>query len=95
MASTVKPLITLANGERMPIIGLGTWGMFDEELSNAVHTALEVGYRHIDAAFFHANEETIGEVIKEWIDRKKVTRSDLFITSKVKKNTMVLNFLLF
>lgn len=57
--------------------------MFGEELSTAVTTALETGYRHIDAAYFHANEETIGEVITEWIDERKVTRSDLFITSKV------------
>ena len=85
MEGVVKPLIELTNGERMPVIGLGTWGMFDEELSTAVNTALEIGYRHIDAASFHANEETIGEVITEWIDGGKVTRSDLFITSKVRK----------
>ncbi|ODM97112.1 Alcohol dehydrogenase [NADP(+)], partial [Orchesella cincta] len=67
----------------MPRVGLGTWGIFDDELTHAVSTALEVGYRHIDSAFFHANEETIGAVISEWIDGEKVTRSDLFITSKL------------
>lgn len=86
MAYTVSPLVELANGERMPIIGFGTWGIFDEQLRTAISTALQVGYRHFDTAFFHGNEETIGDVLNEWIDGGKVTRSDLFITAKVRKS---------
>lgn len=67
----------------MPIVGFGTWGIFDEQLKAAVDTALSVGYRHFDTAFFHGNEETIGDTISDWIEQGKVTRSDLFITSKV------------
>lgn len=86
MAYTVSPLVELANGERMPIIGFGTWGIFDEQLRTAISTALQVGCRHFDTAFFHGNEDTIGDVLNEWIDGGKVTRSDLFITAKVRKS---------
>lgn len=37
---------------QMPIVGLGTWQATDEVISNAVQTALSVGYRHIGKQIF-------------------------------------------
>ena len=45
----------------------------------AVRTALDVGYRHIDTAQYYENEEAIGEAIAT----HDVPREDLFITTKV------------
>lgn len=74
----------LANGRKMPNIGLGTWQATDEnEVRNALRTALDCGYRHIDTAYLYQNEGIIGEVIREYIDSKKLKRKDLFITTKL------------
>ncbi|KZC09285.1 Alcohol dehydrogenase [NADP(+)], partial [Dufourea novaeangliae] len=53
------------------------------ELENALNTALEAGYRHIDAAPVYDNEKIIGRVLKKWIDSGKIKRSELFIVTKL------------
>jgi len=49
----------------------------------AVKDAIDLGYRHIDTAFFYGNEKEIGEAVREKINDGTVTREDLFITTKV------------
>ena len=57
---------TLANGMTIPKVGFGTWQSKDgEEAYQAVKTALEVGYRHIDTAAVYGNEESVGRAIKD------------------------------
>lgn len=53
-------------------------------MKDAINCALETGYRHFDTAFSFENEVLIGEVIGDWIQRGKIKRSELFITTKVK-----------
>lgn len=53
-----------------------------EEIENAVSTALECGYRHIDTAANYNNESAIGKALKKWFD-KGGTREEIFITTKV------------
>lgn len=67
----------------MPQIGLGTWRAPDEEVERAVNLALEIGYRHIDAALVYFNEKAIGKVLNEWLTLGKVKREDLFICTKL------------
>ena len=70
----------LNNGTTIPSIGFGTWRMKDQaECENAVISAIQNGYKHIDTAAFYLNEKFIGEAIK----KSGVDRSDLFITSKL------------
>ena len=45
--------------------------------------AIRSGYRHIDCAACYANEDEVGEGIKEAIDTGVVTRDELFVTTKV------------
>ncbi|OXA61037.1 Alcohol dehydrogenase [NADP(+)] [Folsomia candida] len=62
---------------------LGTWDLVGEELEAVLNTALTIGYRHIDTAFMHCNEQSIGRVIRDWLESKRVKRKELFITSKL------------
>jgi 2,5-diketo-D-gluconate reductase A len=50
------PNVTLNNGVEMPIVGFGVFQVPPEETEEAVATALEVGYRHIDTAASYENE---------------------------------------
>ncbi|KAK6012674.1 hypothetical protein OSTOST_22153 [Ostertagia ostertagi] len=76
------PTITLSNGVKMPQVGLGNLAA---EVKSAVKAAIEAGYRLIDTAEAYQNEDAIGEAIKELIQDGKITREELFITTKVKR----------
>ncbi|MAU14766.1 MAG: aldo/keto reductase [Muricauda sp.] len=70
----------LHNGVQMPYLGLGVYQSENgSEVINAVKTALNHGYRHIDTAAFYHNEEGVGVGIKE----SNVDRKDVFLVSKV------------
>lgn len=45
--------------------------------------AIDEGYRHIDGAWVYQNEAGIGEAMETKIKEGKITRKDVFITSKV------------
>ena len=57
---------TLNNGVEIPVIGLGVYKVEDgKKVYDAVRSALELGYRHIDAASFYQNEEGVGKAIAD------------------------------
>jgi|HigsolmetaAR202D_1030399.scaffolds.fasta_scaffold00030_66 Aldo/keto reductases, related to diketogulonate reductase len=74
--------VTLSTGARMPKIGFGTWQISNEQVGDRIHTALKVGYRHIDTAAVYGNEAGIGQALQE----AKIPREELFITTKVWKD---------
>uniref|UniRef100_A0A336KNX9 CSON008193 protein n=1 Tax=Culicoides sonorensis TaxID=179676 RepID=A0A336KNX9_CULSO len=80
---TCNIYLTTESGFKMPALGLGTWRAPDEEIEKALNEALNAGYRHIDCAPVYMNEPVIGKVLKEWLDSGKVTRDELFITTKL------------
>lgn len=70
----------LSNEVAIPAIGFGTWQTPDDETGvNAVMTALEAGYRHIDTAQGYANEGSVGKAVK----LSGIPRDEIFITSKL------------
>jgi 2,5-diketo-D-gluconate reductase A len=72
--------VTLNNGVKMPILGVGVYQVPDyEECKKTVSDALEVGYRSIDTAAGYQNEEAVGAAIKE----SGVDRKELFVTTKL------------
>jgi alcohol dehydrogenase (NADP+) len=83
------PKRTLASGEQIPCIGMGTFGSDKfpaDQVSQAVAGAIRAGYRLFDCASVYENEDRIGAVFAEAINAGTVKREDLFITSKVWNN---------
>ena len=79
------PKRELRTGDKIPAIGLGTFGsdrFTKEEVADAVLGAIANGYRHIDCASVYMNEPEIGEVLEIAI-KGGVAREELWITSKV------------
>lgn len=80
------PNKTLPSGDKIPGIGLGTFGSdkySPDEVANAVKFATQIGYRHIDCASVYKNEHEIGIVLNQLINQGNASREELFITSKV------------
>ena len=50
---------TLSNGVEIPKIGLGTWMIDNDKAAQAVRSAIEIGYRHIDTAQGYMNEQRL------------------------------------
>jgi diketogulonate reductase-like aldo/keto reductase len=76
--------LSLNNGHTIPTLGLGTWNSPKGAVKAAVEYAvLEAGYRHIDCASIYGNQKEIGEALATIFSSKKVTRDELFITSKL------------
>lgn len=75
-----------ANGDSMPLLGLGTWKSDPGEVYAAVREAIRIGYRHIDCAALYGNEAEIGHALRDAIRDGEVTRQDLWITSKLWSN---------
>lgn len=70
----------LANGVEMPHIGLGVYKMTDPDIAlHAISAALDNGYRHIDTASLYANEQQVGEALRN----TSIPRENIFITTKV------------
>jgi len=71
---------TLNNGVKMPYLGLGVYDCNDgKEVINAIHWALDAGYRHIDTAALYGNEIGVGKAIREY----NIAREEVFVVSKV------------
>ena len=68
---------------KMPAIGLGTYMMSPEEAEEMTYEAIKVGYRHIDTAEVYRNEQGVAKGIERSLSDGIVSRSDLFITTKV------------
>ena len=80
------PQITLPTGDKVPCIGMGTFGsdrFSSEEVSNAVAGAIRAGYRMFDCAACYGNEHEIGEVFHQAMEEGVVKREELFIMTKV------------
>ncbi len=78
--------VTLNNGLDIPMLGLGTWKSKRDEVGQAVMTALELGYRHIDCATIYKNEQEVGVALQRAFTGRLLQRDQLWITSKLWNN---------
>lgn len=77
----LAPTVTLANGVAMPVLGLGTWPMDDDEAARMVATAIELGYRSFDTAENYGNERGVGHGIRA----SGIDRDEVFVTTKLNR----------
>ena len=71
--------VELNSGYRMPIVGLGTYALSDEECYQAVTALLHNGGRLIDTAYMYHNEAAVGRAIRD----SSVPRSEIFVITKL------------
>ncbi|MXV38508.1 aldo/keto reductase [Flavobacteriaceae bacterium Ap0902] len=79
--------LTFKNGDKIPMLGLGTWKAEKGQVHDAIINALKMGYRHFDCAHIYQNEEEIGQAFQTAFDQGLVKREDLWITSKLWNNS--------
>ena len=71
--------ITLNNGIKMPMAGIGTFLLNPDEAEASVLSALECGYRLIDTANAYVNEKAVGRAMK----KSGLDRKDIFLETKL------------
>ncbi len=71
--------VTLNNGIKMPMAGIGTFLLSLDEAEASVLAALEYGYRLIDTANAYMNEKAVGRAMKH----SGVAREDIFLETKI------------
>lgn len=75
--------LEFANGDQLPMLGLGTWKSPKGAVFHAVKEALRIGYRHIDCASIYGNQSEIGQALQEAFNEGIVRRDELWMTSKL------------
>lgn len=78
-----KGTVLLNNGLEMPLVGIGTFTLSNEQAEDSVYWALGSGYHLIDTASAYGNEEGVGRGIKRALDEGIVKREDIFLTTKL------------
>lgn len=71
--------LTLNNGMKMPMDGIGTFLLSPDEAEASVSAALQCGYRLIDTANAYVNEKAVGRAV----NKSGVSREDIFLETKL------------
>ncbi|TFK27646.1 Aldo/keto reductase [Coprinopsis marcescibilis] len=79
LARKLPTHFALPSGDQIPSVALGVWRAEKGKVGEAVKTALNTGYRHIDGAWIYGNEAEVGQAIKE----SNVSRKGIWLTSKL------------
>ena len=75
----IMEYVTLNNGVKMPMAGIGTFLLTPDEAENSVAHALKDGYRLIDTANAYVNEKAVGRAMK----KSGIDRSEIFLETKL------------
>ena len=71
--------VTLNNGIKMPMAGIGTFLLTPDEAEASVLNAMACGYRLIDTANAYVNEKAVGRAMK----KSGVSREEIFLETKL------------
>ena len=71
--------VLLNSGYTMPVMGLGTYSLSDEECYASVTALLEAGGRLIDTASYYGNEAAVGRAVRD----SGVPREEVFVITKL------------
>lgn len=72
-------MMKLNNGYEIPMLGLGTFLMTDEQAYETITNAIKIGYRLFDTAQMYKNEQGVGKALKE----SNLKREDYYLVSKL------------
>lgn len=78
-----NPILRLANGSEMPVIGLGLWKVDGSAAPTLVEEAARAGWRHFDNASDYGNEAAVGSGLQNVMRSGIARREDLWVTSKL------------
>ena len=70
---------TLNNGIKMPMAGIGTFLLTQDEAEASVLSALQCGYRLIDTANAYVNEKAVGRAMR----KSGIPRDEIFLETKL------------
>ena len=80
MSISIDTTVSLHGNVDIPLLGFGTFRVKEgQDVEQAVATALDLGYRHIDTAMVYRNEEGVGRAVAA----SGIDRSEIFVTTKV------------
>ena len=79
----VRGTVKLNSGYEMPVLGIGTFRLSQQQAENSVYWALKAGMRLIDTARIYGNEEGVGRGIRRAVAEKICTRAEIFVTTKM------------
>lgn len=71
--------VSLNNGVKMPMAGIGTFLLTPDEAEASVLSALSNGYRLIDTANAYVNEKAVGRAMK----KSSLDRKEIFLETKL------------
>lgn len=71
--------ITLNNGIKCPLVGIGTFLLSPADAENSTREALKMGYRLVDTAAAYQNERAVGRGVRD----SGVAREEIFISTKL------------
>lgn len=71
--------VTLNNGLKMPMVGIGTFLLTPDEAESSVLNALKCGYRLIDTANAYVNEKAVSRAMK----KSGLQRGEIFLETKL------------
>lgn len=67
------------SSHKIPQLGFGVYQSPPETCVKSCLTALKAGYRHIDTAQYYANEEQVGQALRE----SGLKREEVYLTTKI------------
>lgn len=73
------PEYSLRDGNSIPAIGLGTYGLNEQAGIDAIVSGIHAGFRLLDTAYNYGNETEVGRAVAQ----SGVDRSELFVTTKL------------
>ena len=79
-------VVNLSDGTQFPRVAFGTGTSFMRDIgsvSKSVLVAWDVGYCHFDTAKMYHTEKQLGDAIQSILQKEGVTRSDVYLTSKI------------
>ena len=75
--------LNLNDGNKIPMMGIGTFLLTPDEAENSVYNALKDGYSLIDTANAYVNEKAVERGIRRAIEEGIVTREEVYLETKI------------